>query len=614
MAECNKQAVEDVKRNIESQIASLQKEIDSMNQTISRLSSCNGTKENPHNHSSEIGSLRSQISANQSTIEQLRSLLKAVMDAKTTMEEADRRLRELVEEYQQGKTKRMTLTSAMLSVNMECLEEKHKAGMISEEEYNQHFKKLSEMYISSLQSEINTLTSNMEGLDACDPEYSGLLSRTTEKRKELISFVEEHNFSYPVSAKEIEAIKITNIIKDLTEQYNNSISNEQKSAIWKTMQERRKQLEEIDSKLSNELLQIVTISKELNAEKVTSQVFDRLIPVAIRSTNETAVNACIDYKLKDVDGETRDEKLENYFKVDSQYSYGYWNITRNELYKYDKNAVLLNWICRSKNDQLLPPWWQEKYPNEFITQVIRVDFSTLNRDSSVNGVNTMKEELTVNERIAVVNSLNRILEENSYSTVQSLEYTKNVMTISPELRGEPLYNVNIFGFTEKDEGIDDFQKDAIFTGTKWLSLAFGMGWLSLSIDALEIISNEESDLEQKSKDEVDFTVEMLYNKISEDKAYDVLSTLKDTLEFANTDYSYIEELDDEKPVQIKVNLRAEGHIVDYICYLNDYGEVENYYFTEASHSCIEISEEEETRADLSVLNKICIYSNEEDKK
>ena len=614
MAECNKQAVEDVKRNIESQIATLQNEINDMQQTISRLSSCNGTKENPHNHSSEIGSLRSQISANQSTIEQLRSLLKAVMDAKTTMEEADRRLRELVEEYQQGKTKRMTLTSAMLSVNMECLEEKHKAGMISEEEYNQHFKKLSEMYISSLQSEINTLTSNMEGLDACDPEYSGLLSRTTEKRKELISFVEEHNFSYPVSAKEIEAIKITNIIKDLTEQYNNSISNEQKSAIWKTMQERRKQLEEIDSKLSNELLQIVTISKELNAEKVTSQVFDRLIPVAIRSTNETAVNACIDYKLKDVDGETRDEKLENYFKVDSQYSYGYWNITRNELYKYDKNAVLLNWICRSKNDQLLPPWWQEKYPNEFITQVIRVDFSTLNRDSSVNGVNTMKEELTVNERIAVVNSLNRILEENSYSTVQSLEYTKNVMTISPELRGEPLYNVNIFGFTEKDEGIDDFQKDAIFTGTKWLSLAFGMGWLSLSIDALEIISNEESDLEQKSKDEVDFTVEMLYNKISEDKAYDVLSTLKDTLEFANTDYSYIEELDDEKPVQIKVNLRAEGHIVDYICYLNDYGEVENYYFTEASHSCIEISEEEETRADLSVLNKICIYSNEEDKK
>ena len=343
MAECNNQAVENVKSNIASQIVALENEINNMQQTISRLENCKGTEENPHNHSSEIGSLNEQISANQELIRQLTELLIAVTEAEKTMEEADRRLRELVEEYQQGKTKRMTPTSAILSINMECLEEKHKAGMISEEEYNQHFNELSELYISSLQSEIDTLTNNMEGLDACDPEYSGLLSRTTEKRKELISFVEEHNFSYPVSAKEIEAIKITNIINDLTEQYNNSISNEQKSAIWKTMQERRKQLEEIDSKLSNELLQIVTISKELNAEKVTSQVFDRLIPVAIRSTNETAVNACIDYKLNDFPGSSKQHKTDNFL-----FSNGYYDVScyfiSDGMSESEYNKILLYWL------------------------------------------------------------------------------------------------------------------------------------------------------------------------------------------------------------------------------------------------------------------------------
>ncbi len=343
MAGCNNQAVENVKSNIASQIAALQNEINDMQQTVSRLKNCKGTEENPHNHSSEIGSLNEQISANQELIRQLTELLIAVTEAEKTMEEADRRLRELVEEYQQGKIKRMTPTSAILSINMECLEEKHKAGMISEEEYNQHFNELSELYISSLQSEIDTLTSNMEGLDACDPEYSGLLSRTTEKRKELISFVEEHNFSYPVSAKEIEAIKITNIINDLTEQYNNSIGNEQKSAIWKTMQERRKQLEEIDSKLSNELLQIVTISKELNAEKVTSQVFDRLIPVAIRSTNETAVNACIDYKLNDFPGSLKQHKTDNFL-----FSNGYYDVScyflSDGMSESEYNKILLYWL------------------------------------------------------------------------------------------------------------------------------------------------------------------------------------------------------------------------------------------------------------------------------
>ncbi len=146
MAECNNQAVENVKSNIASQIAALENEINDMQQTISRLENCNGTEENPHNHSSEIGSLNAQISANEELIRQLTELLKAVTEAKETMEEADRRLRELVEEYQQGKTKRMTLTSAILSVNMECLEEKHKAGMISEEEYQLEFKTLIDKY------------------------------------------------------------------------------------------------------------------------------------------------------------------------------------------------------------------------------------------------------------------------------------------------------------------------------------------------------------------------------------------------------------------------------------------------------------------------------------
>ena len=99
MAECNKQAVEEVKRNIESRKEFLQNEINNMRETISRLSKCNGTKENPHNHNSEIASLRSQISANEALIAQLSSLLNAVEEATKTMEEADRELRSLVEAY-----------------------------------------------------------------------------------------------------------------------------------------------------------------------------------------------------------------------------------------------------------------------------------------------------------------------------------------------------------------------------------------------------------------------------------------------------------------------------------------------------------------------------------
>ena len=153
MAECNNQTVENVKSNIQSQIVALENEINNMQQTISRLKNCNGTEENPHNHSSEIGSLNAQISANQALIEKLRSLLEAVTEAKETMEEADRRLRELVEEYQQGKIKRMTLTSAMLSDEMKILNEEYNAGM-SPYEYEGTLAHLKEQYIETLQFEI----------------------------------------------------------------------------------------------------------------------------------------------------------------------------------------------------------------------------------------------------------------------------------------------------------------------------------------------------------------------------------------------------------------------------------------------------------------------------
>ena len=205
MAGCNNQAVENVKSNIASQIVALQNEINDMQQTISRLENCNGTKENPHNHSSEIRSLDAQISANEELIRQLTELLIAVTEAEKTMEEADRRLRELVEEYQQGKTKRMKLTSAMLYDEMKILEEEHKAEMIDPHEYEGTLAHLKKQYIETLQFEIEMKKERLPSVSGNSSEYNRFQEEIKKNTENLISFVELNNMTYPKSLDEQKA-------------------------------------------------------------------------------------------------------------------------------------------------------------------------------------------------------------------------------------------------------------------------------------------------------------------------------------------------------------------------------------------------------------------------
>ena len=356
MAECNKQAVEDVKRNIESQIASLQKEIDSMNQTISRLSSCNGTKENPHNHSSEIGSLRSQISANQSTIEQLFSLLKAVMDAKTTMEEADRKLRELVEAYQQGKTKRMKLTSAILYDEMKILEEEYKAGIINSYEYEGTLVHLKEQYIETLQSEIDMHKERIKHISGSSSEYDKIQKEINDKTKELISFVDLNDMIYPKSLDEQRADELRKEISDLedilfTAEGSGEIRTRNK------LDEIKSELADIEEDIMNDMVYVWEISKETDSPKVCNQIFERLTPLAVTYGTKEIVNNCIDYKLSYVDGETREEKLHNYF-TEHKLTLAEEYLCRTNPDDLDKGRINLHWITeKDLFNKPMPQWW-----------------------------------------------------------------------------------------------------------------------------------------------------------------------------------------------------------------------------------------------------------------
>lgn len=342
MAECNKQAVEDVKRNIESQIASLQKEIDSMNQTISRLSSCNGTKENPHNHSSEIGSLRSQISANQSTIEQLFSLLKAVMDAKTTMEEADRKLRELVEAYQQGKTERMKLTSAILYDEMKILEEEYKAGIINSYEYEGTLVHLKEQYIETLQSEIDMHKERIKHISGSSSEYDKIQKEINDKTKELISFVDSNDMIYPKSLDEKRADGLKTEIAELEQ----ILFTAEGSGVRRTkirLEEKKSELKHIEKDIMNDIFYVAQISKEMNSPKVCNQIYDRLSPFAVSYGTEKIVNDCIDYKLKDFPGSSKQHKTDNFL-----FSMGYYDIScyflSEGMSESEYNKILLYWL------------------------------------------------------------------------------------------------------------------------------------------------------------------------------------------------------------------------------------------------------------------------------
>ena len=356
MAGCNNQAVENVKSNIASQIAALENEINNMQQTISRLKNCNGTKENPHNHSSEIGSLNAQISANQALIEKLRSLLEAVTEAKETMEEADRRLRELVEEYQQGKIKRMTLTSAMLSDEMKILNEEYNAGMISPYEYVGTLAHLKEQYIETLQFEIEMKKERLPNVSGNSSEYNRLQEEIKKNTETLISFVELNNMTYPKSLDEQKADELRKEIYDLedilfTADGSGEIRTRNK------LDEIKSELADIEEDIMNDMVYVWEISKESDSPKVCNQIFERLTPLAVTYGTKEIVNNCIDYKLSYVDGETREEKLHNYF-TEHKLTLAEEYLCRTNPDDLDKGRINLHWITeKDLFNKPMPQWW-----------------------------------------------------------------------------------------------------------------------------------------------------------------------------------------------------------------------------------------------------------------
>ena len=78
--------------NIEKIINDLQQQNNELSSEISRLSSCRGTKENPHNHDAEIAALSAQIQANNNWINQLSTLKQGIADLTELAQKTDKNL------------------------------------------------------------------------------------------------------------------------------------------------------------------------------------------------------------------------------------------------------------------------------------------------------------------------------------------------------------------------------------------------------------------------------------------------------------------------------------------------------------------------------------------
>ena len=191
------------------------------------------------------------------------------------MEEADRRLRELVEEYQKGKIKRMTLTSAMLSDEMKILNEEYNAGMISPYEYEGTLAHLKEQYIETLQFEIEMKKERLPNVSGNSSEYTRLQEEIKKNTETLISFVELNNMTYPKSLDEQRADELRKEISDLedilfTAEGSGEIRTRNK------LDEIKSELADIEEDIMNDMVYVWEISKETDSPKVCNQIFEKL--------------------------------------------------------------------------------------------------------------------------------------------------------------------------------------------------------------------------------------------------------------------------------------------------------------------------------------------------
>ncbi len=92
----NYEQVDNVIRNIIFTINALKAANNQLESEISRLSNCNGTAENPHNHSSEIASIRKTIDNNEEKIKKLDSIWKGLTSFKDNVILKDSELAESI--------------------------------------------------------------------------------------------------------------------------------------------------------------------------------------------------------------------------------------------------------------------------------------------------------------------------------------------------------------------------------------------------------------------------------------------------------------------------------------------------------------------------------------
>ncbi|MGN0654214.1 MAG: hypothetical protein ACI4KD_04790 [Oscillospiraceae bacterium] len=93
----NFEQVDNVIRNIIFTINALSMTNNQLESEASRLSKCNGTKENPHNHSAQIASIRKIIYNNKEKIEQLKSICEDLKAFKENAISGDKRLADLID-------------------------------------------------------------------------------------------------------------------------------------------------------------------------------------------------------------------------------------------------------------------------------------------------------------------------------------------------------------------------------------------------------------------------------------------------------------------------------------------------------------------------------------
>lgn len=92
----NYEQVDNAIRNIIFTINALKTANNQLESEISRLSNCNGTAENPHNHSSEIASIRKTIDNNEEKIKKLDSICKGLTSFKDNVILKDSELAESI--------------------------------------------------------------------------------------------------------------------------------------------------------------------------------------------------------------------------------------------------------------------------------------------------------------------------------------------------------------------------------------------------------------------------------------------------------------------------------------------------------------------------------------